>query len=409
MRSGWWTGTRLVTGRGIRESLAARSFRVTVILLLVASAGGIILWQVLGGGPTRYTLATVQAVDPAVRTQLDTAAQQGTFDVAYTQLADVAAVQKAVGNGDADVGLVDRTVYTSSGGSSTFVMLVTQAVSGAQSVERLHQLGLSDADIAGLAEASAVAQVPVEHATDTARFGVGMAVGILLYLIVFFAGMSVATTIGTEKSSRISEVLLSVLRPSQVLVGNVVAVTVTLGLLALAAAVPALVALPQLGVRVPSVLGSDLALAAVWLLLGFTLYSFAFAAAGALVDKVTEVSAATSPITMVVVIGYVLSVSVIPQAPSGAVSVVLSLFPLSAPMAMPIRWATGQVPVWQLALALALMVLATAVVVRLATVVYRRAITRTGGRLRWRQVLGAGDGVTGQRRGRARSGPVHTR
>lgn len=303
-------------------------------------------------------------------------------------MADAAAVRDAVRDGKATARLVGRTLYTASSGSSAFAVLVTQAVASVESVDRLRQLGLTDEDIAGLAQASSVEQVPLEQATRTARFGVGMAVGILLYVVVFFAGISVATTIGNEKASRISEVLLSVLRPSQILVGNVIAVTVHVVILTAGAFIPLLVALPALDMELPTLVGSDLALAAVWLLLGFVLYAFAFAAAGALVDKVTEVGAATTPVTMVIIVGYVLSVSVIPASPSGAASVALSLFPLWAPIAMPISWATGQVPVAQLVLAIALTVAATIAVIWLASVIYRRAITRTGRRLQWREVLG---------------------
>ena len=84
-----------------------------------------------------------------------------------------------------------------------------------------------------------------------------------------------------EKSTRISEVLLAVLRPSQVLVGTVVAVgTVTLVQLLVLAAPLAVAVQVTDNIGLPPVAAGDFALAVAWFLLGFMLYAFLFAASG---------------------------------------------------------------------------------------------------------------------------------
>lgn len=386
-RRGWWAGMALVAGRAIRESLRARSFRVTVIVLVLASGGGLAAIELLGGQPARYTLATVGPVDPGVRVRLDAAAEQGDFTVRYVREEDPAALEEAVRDGDVTAGLAGRVVYTESGSGNPFTALLVQSVSDAARNDQLRRFGLDDRDIASLLQASAVRQVFVTGATNTPRFWVGYGVGILLYIVVWIAGMGIATAVATEKSARISEVLLPVLGPSQLLAGNVVAETVVLGLMGVAAAVPAAAGIAILGVDLPPLVGTDLALGALWMALGFVLYVFAFAAAGALVDKVTEVSSAAAPLMAVIILGYVVSVSVVPADPGGGAATVLSLVPVTAPLAMPVRWATGQVPVWQLELAYALTALTVAAVIWAAAVIYRRAITRTGRRLSWREAL----------------------
>ena len=85
-----------------------------------------------------------------------------------------------------------------------------------------------------------------------------------------------------------------------------------------------------------------------WFVLGFLMYAFLFAAAAALVDKVTEVGSAIMPVTTVLVLAYLGAVIVVQQDPGSALSVALSMFPLTSPMAMPIRWSSGTVPEWQL-------------------------------------------------------------
>jgi ABC-2 type transport system permease protein len=64
------------------------------------------------------------------------------------------------------------------------------------------------------------------------------------------------------------------------------------------------------------------------------------------------------------------------------------MFPLSAPMAMPIRWSGGEVPVWQLVTAMALTAATAVLLVYAGSAVYRRALVITGHRVGWRELMG---------------------
>ena len=221
------------------------------------------------------------------------------------------------------------------------------------------------------------------------RAGTGFAVGIVLYLAITFAGTAIATTVAMEKSTRISEVLLAILRPSQVLVGTVLSVgTVTLVQLLVLATPFAVGVQVTDNIGLPPVAAGDVTLAVAWFLLGFMLYAFLFAASAALVNKITEVNSAILPVTMTLVVGYMLAITVVTADPGGGWSVAASLFPLSAPMAMPIRWASGEVPIWQLLLAMALTAAAAVLMVSIASSIYRRALLITGHRVKLREVLG---------------------
>jgi ABC-2 type transport system permease protein len=248
---------------------------------------------------------------------------------------------------------------------------------------------LSAEELAALRAIGPPPQEVVDPVDDTDRAGVGFVVGIVLYLALMFAGSVIATSVATEKTARISEVLLAVLRPGQVVVGTVFAVGLVTLLQLVVLAVPALVALlVHDEVALPSTAAGDLVLALAWFVVGFALYAFVFAAAAALVDKITEVNAVVAPVTLVLLAGYMIGVTQSTTDPGGAVSVVASMVPLSAPMVMPIRWASGTVPVWQLVLSFALTFGAALVVVRVSGVVYRRALAITGRRVRVREVLG---------------------
>ena len=390
MTGTWWQGTRLVAERSLTDSLRSRTFRVVTAVLLLLAVGAVVLPPLLLRTDSTWTLATVGDPPAGLVTAVDAAVAASGAEVAHLALADDAAVRRAVEEGDADSGLADDRLYLRADAGPAFPALVSQAVVAAELSTRLAEAGLSRAEAAAVQAVRPPEQVVVTGVQDTARAAAGFLVGIVLYLAVTFAGSAIATAVATEKSTRISEVLLAVLRPSQVMVGTVLAVgTVTLGqILLLAAPVAAATTLGDT-LALPPVAGADIALGVVWFVLGFTLYAFLFAAAGALVDKITDVSATVTPVTLLLVAGYMVGIVSATHDPNGPVSVTTSLFPLTAPLVMPIRWASGDVPVAQLVGAMGVTAIAACLLAAGAAVVYRRALLVTGRRARFREVVRA--------------------
>ena len=387
--STWWRGTALVAERGLVESVGSRSFKVVTALMLLLSVSAVTIPQILGGGSTTYTIATTGAAPAGVVKALNAAGRSADFTVKYVSRVDEDAVRRAVRDGQATSGLAGETLYTSATDDGTFPILVAQTVVALETSRKLSEAGLNAQQVADLLSVRPPKQVIVGPVDNQGRAGAGFAVGIVLYLALTFAGSAIATTVAMEKSTRISEVLLAVLRPSQMIVGTVVAVgTVTLGQL-LVLATPLAVAVRVTDkIGLPSVSAGDIGLAVGWFMLGFMVFAFLFAAAAALVDKVTEVSSAILPVTTILIVGYMLAVTVVMTNPGGGWSVAISLFPLTAPLAMPIRWASGQVPAWQLALAMSLTAATSVLLVVVASAIYRRALLITGRRVRLREVVG---------------------
>ena len=388
MMGGWWRGTRLVAERGLVENLRSRSFKVVTGLLLLLSAAAVVVPQIIDQG-TNYTLATVAVAPANMKAALDAAGKSAKFTVKYVTRDDAEAVRQAVREGDATAGLAGDTLFSASQGGGTFPVVVTQVVVNLETSRLLTEAGLSPEQVAALQSLRAPKQVTIGRVVSEGRAGVGFAVGIILYLALTFAGNAIATTVAMEKSTRISEVLLAILRPSQVLVGTVIAVgTVTLiQLLVLASPLAVAVQVTD-KIGLPAVAAGDITLAVAWFLLGFMLYAFLFAASAALVDKITEVNSAILPITMILVIGYMLAITVVTADPSGGWSIAASMFPLTAPLAMPIRWAAGDVPFYQLLVAMALTAATAVSLVSIASSIYRRALLITGHRVKFREVIG---------------------
>jgi ABC-2 type transport system permease protein len=388
MTVSWTGGVRLVARRGLVEILRSKTYKVVTGMLLLVSVGAVVVPQLVGDDGTTYTLATVGEAPAGVRVVLDAAAGSGEFETAYVTRADEESVRRAVRDGDATAGLVDDTLYASAEQDGTFAVLVSQAVVGVETEQRLEDAGLDPAEIRSALSVQPPEQVVVGRVDDERRAGVGFAVGIVLYVALVFAGNAIATAVAMEKSTRISEVLLAVLRPSQIVVGTVTAVGLTTLTQLLILAVPLAVAARVTDLGLPAAATSDLALAVAWFVLGFSLYAFLFAASAALVDKITEVSTAVIPVSTVLVIGYMLGVTVVMGDPTSPWSALISMFPVTAPMAMPIRWSSGEVPVYQLVVAMVLTVATAALLVVVSSSVYRRALLITGRRVRLREVLG---------------------
>jgi ABC-2 type transport system permease protein len=74
------------------------------------------------------------------------------------------------------------------------------------------------------------------------------------------------------------------------------------------------------------------------------LYAFIFAATAALVDKVADVSTAILPVTTILILSYLVTVLIVIDNPLSPLSSAASLFPLTAPMAMPVRWRPARSP-----------------------------------------------------------------
>ena len=110
---------------------------------------------------------------------------------------------------------------------------------------------------------------------------------------------------------------------------------------------------------------------------GYLLYGALFGAIGAAVDDQTDTQQFMFPITMPLILSYIIGVSVILQHPDGPVAFWMSMIPFTSPIAMVIRLPFG-VPMWQLALSLGLLVLGFIGTVWVAARIYRVGVLMYG-------------------------------
>jgi ABC-2 type transport system permease protein len=197
------------------------------------------------------------------------------------------------------------------------------------------------------------------------------------------------------------EVLVSSIHPFPLLVGKILGVgAVSLfqfliwgvaakGLLGVRAALGrhlSAVDSPVALFQIPHVSAATGAIFLVYFLGGFFLYSAMFAAVGAMSSSEQEAQQAQQPIVYVLVLAF-LSMFALLNDPSSVLAVTLSLVPFTAPIAMPVRWAAGDLPAADLVASLALLVVAIVVTTWVAARIYRVGILMTGKRPSLRELV----------------------
>jgi ABC-2 type transport system permease protein len=222
---------------------------------------------------------------------------------------------------------------------------------------------------------------------------VGIACAIFIYLSLFIYGAQVMRGVIEEKTSRIIEVIISSVKPFQLMLGKIIGVGlvgltqftawIVLSVIATKIAGQAFSSpqSPMLGAltvlqTIP--FGYILGCFLFYFITGYLLYSALFAAVGSAVDSETETQQFMFPITLPLLFTYILSVSVLFQAPDSPLAVWLSIIPFTAPVAMMVRIPFGGVATWQLALSMSLMVIGFLFTTYVAARIYRVGVLMYG-------------------------------
>lgn len=383
----------LVARREFTGRVRTKAFVWGTAVILAVLAGYVLLQSVLfdDAGRDRVALSGQAGVlaEPLQRT----AASFGR-EVEVVDVADPADGEARVRSGEVDAlitGAPDalRVVVEESLGEqlrSSIDLIVKQQVLNAQ----LAEAGLDPAEVARNVDRAGVDLVVLEEPDERSgeRLAIGLVIAALLYYSLLVYGTMVAQGVVEEKSSRVVEILLATLRPWQLLLGKVVGLgAVGLLQLVLVGGGGLVLATASGVVDLAGVAGGALATGVLWYLLGFFLYATVFAAAASLVSRQEELQSVLTPISMAIVVAFVVGINLMISDPTGSAVTVLSLLPPFAPILMPGRMAMGVAPGWQVLLAVVLALAAVAAITWLGGKVYSNAVLRTGARVRLRDVL----------------------
>jgi len=259
---------------------------------------------------------------------------------------------------------------------------------------------VAQARIAVRLETKKIAGGKTTGETAAQSFSLAYFMGIILYTAILLYGINVMSSVLEEKTTRIVEVLVSSLRPFQLMLGKVLGVGAVSILQFLIWGVSARILLahrpgflsagdlgePDPVFQVPHVSGATAAVFITYFLGGFFLYSAMFAAVGAMSSSEQEARQAQQPVSWLLVLSFVSMFGML-NDPASAFSVTLSLVPFSAPIAMPVRWAAGNLPTYEIALSLGILALSIVAVTWIAARIYRVGILMTGKRPSLRELV----------------------
>jgi ABC-2 type transport system permease protein len=386
----------LVARREIRDRVRAKSFWVASVILLLAVVAGVIIPAFTHGHRSTARVGIVGGQVAALTQTVKQAGQVSGTTVTVIPLPNVAAARVRLRSGDLDAVLVgDREVLVKqlpvAGSSSAGATLpgALGALAEIGGLQRLYAL-IPPSDAARIASQGIALPVHglVRPPLGLASRITGLAAAILIYVFILTYGVRITIGVGEEKATRVVEVLLTTLRPVQLLAGKVIG----MGILAMAQIAAMVAAFIVLGHAVGSVAvqgaATSVVLAgALWLVLGYAFYCTAYAAAGSLITRQADAYNASLPLQLPLILAYVLAYTVLYASGVNWFYHVLAFVPFTAPVAMPVLVAVGAAPAWQQALSAAITIAATVGMARLAGTIYERAILRTGSRLRVRQVL----------------------
>ncbi|MDX2184558.1 MAG: ABC transporter permease [Gemmatimonadaceae bacterium] len=281
--------------------------------------------------------------------------------------------------------------------------IVRAAVRQAVLSTRLTAAGLDPLKVQALTASRT--EVSTEKLDERGRGGSGIGsiifgylIAFLLYMMIALYGQTIMRGVLDEKMTRVAEVIIASVKPDTLLAGKVIGVGgvgvtqqliwIALGWAMITFRAPLLSAmgLPDVPVSLPSVSAGAIALLLLFYILGFTFYASLFAATGSMVSNQEDIQQASLPVTMLLVFSIIFMQPILMQ-PESSLSRVMTMLPFSAPVLMPLRMATTQVPAWELAVSLGGMALACFGAIWLAARIYRVGLLMYGKRPSFVEVL----------------------
>jgi ABC-2 type transport system permease protein len=237
----------------------------------------------------------------------------------------------------------------------------------------------------------------VEDGLEDGEREAGMVAGFvgafMLYMVILLYGMQVMRAVLEEKTTRIVEIIISTVKPWQLMLGKILGVgavgltqlaiwmlsmvlLITFGLPYMVAARPELLEVKDLLDLLP--IGGGIVLFLAFFVMGYFLFSSLYAAVAAMCSSEEEAQQSQMPVTMLLIIPIMFLAPTM-ENPNGPLATWLSLVPFFSPVLMFPRY-IGGAPLWQVGLSLVLVALTVVAVAWVAGRIYRVGILMQGKR-----------------------------
>lgn len=375
---------RQVARREVATKLRDRTYLISIGAFLAIMVVVIGFNVLLSSGANSYTVAVVGQAEPALEQAAKAQADQMGATISFVEVDDRAGGEDLLADGAADVVLDGDTLLRNNALPSSLSAIMQNAHQSASAIQRAEAAGIDPVQLAEVMQVPPLHEQPLAASSGDeiengiiAMIAVGMSYGMLMMIIQF-----VAQGVVEEKSSRVIELLMTAVRPRQLLAGKVLG----LGLLGFAQM------LLLFGLGVTAALALDLVdipaggwwtigQVLAWYVLGYSFFAVLAATAASLVSRQEDLGSALMPLMMVPLVAFFLAFQVL-GSPDSTLATVTSLIPGLSPTTMPVRAAVSSVPIWQYVVAVGLQLLAIYLLVRLAARIYSGAMLKTSGKVK---------------------------
>ncbi len=214
----------------------------------------------------------------------------------------------------------------------------------------------------------------------------------LFYIVILTSASLMLNSVTNEKANRVIEILLTSVTPLQLLSGKIIALGLTGLLQTIVWSGSGLLILRLSGRSMSLPVEFQLPISIlfwgiIFFICGYALFASLMAGVGALVSNIREASQATTIIVIPLVIPLALLVP-ITDKPNGILAMVFSLFPLTSPVTMMTRLAAGSVPIWQIILAVLLLILSAVWVIKSVSKLFQAQYLLSGKEFKFKDFMG---------------------
>ena len=247
----------------------------------------------------------------------------------------------------------------------------------------------------------------------------GMVLGMLLYIFIFAYGSMIMMSVIEEKTSRIVEIMISSVKPFQLMMGKILGTSLA-GLTQFLVWTILIVMFSYLMTSIfgieTSTQNSELLLSSsgnmsmntealnmisafidlpltnifvaflIYFIGGYLLYASLFAAIGAAVDNQTDAQQFVIPITIILVLALYVGIFTIPEDPNGTVAIIFSYIPFTSPVVMLMRIPNG-VPIYEQIISIIILYLTFTLCIWFAAKIYRVGILMYGKKPSYKELI----------------------
>ncbi|MEV7396355.1 ABC transporter permease [Aeromicrobium sp. NPDC092404] len=388
-----WHLASLVAQREFTSRVMTKAYAISTAVMVAILVGGQIVYAMASGDEDPTAIGTT-GDDRALVVAIKQSAKALGHDVEIRAQGSESKARDRVKDGELDVAVIgheDGSVdAVSQDELDSELESILQAAGKQVALEKALVAQDVDADRLAADVERASIDVDVLDPDDPdkgQRVALAYIAVLLLFFTVYLYGLYVAMGVVEEKSSRVVELLLSTIKPLELLVGKVIGIgavglmqVVVFGGAALATGLATDV------VTIGSTAIAVFAASILWYVLGFAFFAVLYAALGSLVSRQEDVNNATMPLSILAFAIFFAAQASLSTPDSGWIETLSWIPPFSATL-MPLRIAAGVTDPLQVVGTVIIMLVATAVTAVFAARIYESSVLNTGGRQSLRGAL----------------------